>query len=117
MRRIPLHELNNEDLRILIGQNIGLEYLVPLAAAKLRMEPLSEGNLYPGDLLQNVLRADSKFWLAHIELRDEVTQIAKRAFSLLPSLCETDRKCAEEVLKAAYDIFERSDYFATHGRA
>lgn len=31
LRRIPLNEFTTENLRIMIGQNIGLTYLIPLA--------------------------------------------------------------------------------------
>ena len=31
LRRVPLGDLTPEDLRLLIGQDVGLEYLIPLA--------------------------------------------------------------------------------------
>jgi hypothetical protein len=65
LRRVPLRDFTAENLRIMIGQNIGLEYLVPLALERLQAEPYAEGDLYPGDLLVNVLRsAPSRFMAA-----------------------------------------------------
>lgn len=61
LRRIPLNEFTIEDLRIMIGQAIGLAYLVPLALEELRENILVEGNLYPGDLLVNIIKVDSNF--------------------------------------------------------
>ena len=36
LRRVPLRQFSVEDLRIMIGQDIGLQYLVPLALEHLR---------------------------------------------------------------------------------
>ena len=44
---VPLQELSCEDLRLLIGQKVGLPYLVPLALDALEFDPLEEGDLYP----------------------------------------------------------------------
>ena len=62
LRKKPLGLFTPEDLRIVIGQNFSLEYLIPIAIEKLQENILSEGNLYPGDLLNNVLNADVSFW-------------------------------------------------------
>ncbi len=62
LRKIPLAGLQIEDLRLLIGQQIGLKYLVPVALEKLSTDPLAEGDLYPGDLLQSILAVDPAYW-------------------------------------------------------
>jgi hypothetical protein len=56
LRTKPIDELAVEDLRLMIQQQIGLQYLVPIALQNLRENPLAEGDLYPGDLLVAVLR-------------------------------------------------------------
>ncbi|MFD4208614.1 contact-dependent growth inhibition system immunity protein [Micromonospora tulbaghiae] len=56
LRRKPLAEFTVEDLRVMIGQEIGVPALLPLALQVLRRDPLVEGDYYPGDLLANVLR-------------------------------------------------------------
>ena len=63
LRKIPVGELDIEDLRLLIGQQIGLKYLLDLAVEKLTADILAEGDYYPGDLLQSVLLIDPKYWL------------------------------------------------------
>jgi hypothetical protein len=75
LRRTPLREFTVEDLRIMIGQNIGLKYLVPLAIEQLRRDPLVAGDYYPGDLLEAVLRAESGFWQGYPHLRRAVQEI------------------------------------------
>ncbi len=117
LRRVPLSEFTMENLRIMIGQNISLPYLMPLALDVLRDNPFAEGDFYPGDLLQVVLRADSKFWVASPDLRSEAQQIVQNAFSILPSLDAIDRDTLRGALTDAYDIFKRAEYFAQHGRA
>jgi len=117
LRRVPLHQFTPENLRIMIGQQIGLPYLIPLALELLRKDPFTAGDFYQGDLLAAVLRADSSFWVASPALRAEAGRIAQQALSLLPSLDETDRKTAQDSLTDAYDIFQKAEYFAQHGRA
>ena len=65
LRRIPIGDLTIENLRLLIGQKIGLDWLVPLALARLVDEPLAEGDFYPGDLVTSVLRIDGAYWDSH----------------------------------------------------
>lgn len=62
LRRKPLHTFTTEDLRCMIGQQIGLHYLVPIAIDKLKENVFAEGDLYEGDLLEQVLRIDTSFW-------------------------------------------------------
>ena len=67
-----------EDLRIMIGQEIGTEYLMPYAIIELRKNILAEGDMYSGDLLSMVLSLDSSFWKEQVEftsiLKDLVTE-------------------------------------------
>lgn len=62
LRKIRLNEFSIEDLRLMIGQNEGLGYLIPLAIEVLTNDILAEGDMYEGDLLQNVLRVNAGFW-------------------------------------------------------
>jgi hypothetical protein len=75
LRRKPLGELNAEDLRIMIGQQVGLPVLVPLAVERLRRDPLEAGDFYRGDLLASVLRVDPSFWDQHPVLHDDVRAV------------------------------------------
>jgi hypothetical protein len=62
---LPLKSLNTEALRLLISQNIGLDFLIPLAMDRLKENILAEGDLYEGDLLKNVLDSDKEYWIKH----------------------------------------------------
>lgn len=64
LRKKPLKDFTTEDLRIMVGQNIGLKYLIPMALEVLKQNILADGDLYDGDLLHSVLRAEEEYWLA-----------------------------------------------------
>lgn len=64
-RRKPLRTLTPEELRLVIGQGIGLPWLVPLALSLLLEEPLRCVSLYSGDLLASVARVPAPYWAEH----------------------------------------------------
>ncbi|MCH5688927.1 contact-dependent growth inhibition system immunity protein [Niabella sp. W65] len=66
LRKVPITNLDIDDLRLLIGQQIGLKYIVPLALRALSKDILAEGNYYPGDLLKSVLEILKTFWVTQI---------------------------------------------------
>jgi hypothetical protein len=84
--RKPLSKFTVEDLRIMIGQNIGLEYLMPLAVEQLENNPFSEGDYYPGDLLWSVLRVKTDFWSKHRDLYSRVYEITNGLRQVLEKL-------------------------------
>src|ERR1700749_3536131 len=61
-RKFPVKDLSIEQLRTLIGQNIGLPYLIPLSIEVLRKDIIAEGDFYPGDLLSAVISCEDSFW-------------------------------------------------------
>ena len=61
-RKIPIKSLTIEQLRLLISQKIGIEYLTEIAIIKLEQNILAEGDLYQGDLLEAVSRIPTEFW-------------------------------------------------------
>jgi len=62
LRKLPLDNFTTEDLRIMIGQQISLDYLVPLALEVLKTDLFAEGDFFEGDLLKNVLAIKTEFW-------------------------------------------------------
>ena len=47
--------LTNEGVRLLVCQRIHLKHLLPVALGRLMSDPWLEGDMYPGDLLKNVV--------------------------------------------------------------
>ncbi|MBX6312194.1 MAG: hypothetical protein IRY99_04645 [Isosphaeraceae bacterium] len=68
LRKKPLKELTPEDLRFMLGQQISLPILMPMALDVLERDPFVGGDMYPGALLNAALRVDPEFWWAHPRL-------------------------------------------------
>jgi hypothetical protein len=88
LRTKPIGDYSVEDLRIMIGQRIGLQFLVPLALEILERDPLAEGDYYPGDLLKSVLGVDESFWVGEWEWRDRLQELLSRVVPVPKELTE-----------------------------
>ena len=64
LRKKWLQDFTAEDLRLMLGQDIGTLYLLPFALSVLDNDLLTEGDYYPGDLLNAVVNIDKKYWEA-----------------------------------------------------
>lgn len=98
LRLVPLEQLEPGDLRSMIGQQISLFFLVPLALEKLEENPLIEGTYYPGDLLKVVLEVPETFWGLHTNMRNLLRQIVVKTKELLVSLEEDEARLIRETL-------------------
>jgi hypothetical protein len=99
LRHKPLEHFSVEDLRINIGQNIALEWLLPMAIEHLQDDPFAEGDFYRGDLLNAVLTIEPLFWSDHRELREIVAHIAQDATARRQELDETEVEALEKGLR------------------
>jgi hypothetical protein len=79
LRKKPLKDFSTEDLRIKIGQNESLDYLMPLALEVLQANPLADGNYYEGDLLNSVLSVKKEFWESNPQFYEAVEKILQQA--------------------------------------
>ena len=61
-RKISIAELTNEQIRLLIAQKIGADYLIGIALEKLERNILTECDFYKGDLLMAVSSLPTEFW-------------------------------------------------------
>jgi len=75
--KVPLNQFTVEDLRLMIGQDFSLRYLIPLATEHLKEDIFVEGDMYPGDLLKNVLSVDTNFWRNNKHLWTEINELIK----------------------------------------
>jgi hypothetical protein len=82
LRKLQLRLFTVENLRIMLGQDIGSRYLVPMALEHLEADPFAAGDFYPGDLLCSVLSLPHEFWSANPELKKRVAAVAGRAIAL-----------------------------------
>lgn len=98
LRARPIGSLSPEELRIMIGQGVGLVHLVPVALERLAVDPLVEGDFYPADLLVAALRVGHEFWLAHPDDRRALREI----------VAGLDVARADPVVTEALRAFERA---------
>ena len=75
LRKKKLKDFTIEDLRLMIGQNIGNQFLIPLAINHLEQDINSEGDFYPGDLLKSVLTSETSYWRNNQNLKEEVVKV------------------------------------------
>ena len=92
LHKTPLAQFTVEDLRIMIGQGIGLRFLVPLALEQLRRDPLAQGDFYPGDLLGSLLGVSHSFWHDSPALRAQVADIVSRVSQVPEELADAVNK-------------------------
>ena len=77
LRKKQLQDLTTEDLRIMIGQEIGLYFLMPLAIETLTDNLFAEGDYYEGDLLKSVIDVDTKFWDDNKDYWQQLNELIK----------------------------------------
>lgn len=75
LRKPAIGTLSVEDLRLLLGQDIGTPYLLPRALRILEEAPLAEGDFFPGDLICAVMEHNAE--------APEVLDLARRAVQQL----------------------------------
>jgi len=100
----PIGEYTAEDLRLMIGQNTGLEYLIPKAIEVLEEDTFAEGDFYPGDLLEKVLCADPKFWNTLPQYAQALLALLEEKMDDFRSLDVTDE--IREGILSAYEKFK-----------
>ncbi len=105
LRKVQLRLFTIENLRIMLGQNVGSRYLVPIALEPLESDPLVSGDFYAGALLCNVLSLPSTFWAANPQLRTRVAAVAARAVADLKTREHDRGAIVERAVRKAYDLF------------
>jgi len=78
LRRKPIGQLTTGDLKIMISQNVGLRYLIPLALKIVEQNPLTEGDYFAGDLLQSLVNADSLVIQKNLSLYRNVLHVIQK---------------------------------------
>ncbi|MBI2431936.1 MAG: hypothetical protein HYV26_03610 [Candidatus Hydrogenedentes bacterium] len=84
----PVRRLTPAELWYLIGHDLGLEHLVPLALEKLEDDPLMQAHTYPGDLLVVLMEARPAFWREQHALWLEVIGLLEAAIQTIQARAE-----------------------------
>jgi hypothetical protein len=101
LRRVPLGSLSIEHLRLLVGQQVGLPWVLERAVQVLEANPLAEGDLYEGDLLAAVLSIPHHVLQRHPHLLERLWAVVERAAPSLQQRSSRDPWGAEsEMLRS-----------------
>ena len=95
-RKKPITKLSYEEIRLMIGQKIGLKYLLPVAVSILEKNPLIEVTFFNGDLLIQLLRLDIIDWKDNKTDSDRFRTIILDNYSLIESCEEIPIKMTEK---------------------
>jgi hypothetical protein len=101
LRRRPVGELAAGEIRTLLGQQEGVNVLMPFALESLESDPLQETMYYSGDLLVAALRVPRSYWTANPDQHTKIKTIIRRATDML-ALDEdlsTPMKSVEEAIE------------------
>jgi hypothetical protein len=98
LRHKPLREFTAEDLRFMLGQQISLPVLMPMALDVLETAPFAGDN--PGSLLHSALAVDTRFWRDHPDLWRRLRVVVVELDSLREFI-ERELGAAAERFKAA----------------
>ena len=63
IRKLPLTDLTNDDIAMMLRQKFSLDYIVPLATDKLRVDILAYGDTgSEGAIMDAILKIPADFW-------------------------------------------------------
>lgn len=66
IRKLPLSELTNDDIAMMLRQKFSLDYIVPLAIEKLQVDILACGETgSEGAIMEAVLKIPTDFWTSN----------------------------------------------------
>lgn len=97
LHRLPLKDFEAADLRRMIGQQMCLPYLVPLALRELHERPHADADLYEGALLNAVLDVKTAFWETRPDLAKALLDLVNGLSDKLSQMASFERN---GVLKA-----------------
>ena len=98
LRTLPLKDLSLEHLRMGISQDIGREYLIPIAIEKLKENPLAYGSYNEGELLATLIKASDHSVFATPKYKDQLAHLTELALNLLEGTSE-DRWFDEKLVE------------------
>jgi CDI immunity proteins len=108
-RKKKLQDLEPVDARLLISQNIGLAYIVPLAMKWLEKDILTEAIYYPGDLLESILRAPADFWKSNQDLWKKYDALLKKVGDYIIRKADLSDEIKASIQKN-YEAFSQNGY-------
>lgn len=94
---VPVKDLKWSQIRMLISQNIGLQFLVPWAIDALMKRPLYRAEFYDGDLFVACLGVEGNYWTNNLEQWHALSSILADLDSAMNSINEARVRFEVEV--------------------
>ena len=107
-RKKRIGDMDTNDFRLLIGQGVGLEFLIPKAIECLKRKILEDALYYPGDLLMVVLEAKREYWETHPSERRDVIDLVLKSRTSISQTEEIDEPELVHSILTAIDGFTAS---------
>lgn len=79
LRRKPVEDLTNGEVRLAVAQRVGFPLVLELALERLRPDPLLLADFYPGDVLAALVRIDEPEWEGRNDLRASLAELYRHA--------------------------------------
>jgi hypothetical protein len=108
LRSTKLRDYSAADIRFMIGQNIGLKYLIPLAIQKISANILLNTGYYEGDLLKTMLTSDPGFWDKNANMLHKMSMLLLAKKNKIESQPDDDFNIKKTLLRLSDSFLERS---------
>lgn len=112
LRKVPLNSLEIDDLRLLIIQQIGLSYVVPLAIEMLEKDILAEGMYFPGDLLKSILNVPENFWKLNKNYFNQLHAILEKGIDTIEN-SDTISTSIKASLKEDIEVLKNANFLTS----
>ena len=98
-----ISDLTESDIRLLVNQSFGLEYVIPLAINLLEEDLFLESDFYEGDLLLNLISIDNTYWKKHRDQWEKLHKTLTNQFNNIHQIIFDD--------SIKTDLIEKHDNF------
>jgi hypothetical protein len=78
LHKVKLKDYTAEDIRFMIGQNTGIEYLIPMAIEIFHTDIFIETDFYKGSLLEKVLEIPQDYWTQFPKQKKELLELIEK---------------------------------------
>lgn len=106
-RKKPISKLSDEEIRLLIGQKIGLKYLIPIALSIVKENLFVEITFFEGDLLVQLLRLLYSDWKENKEELESFKIIVNENLEEMKARREKENELIDGVLSMGIEEEKR----------
>jgi hypothetical protein len=92
LRRKPLDQLSDGEVRLAVSQKVSLPLILDLAIERVRADPLLEADCYPGDLLAALARLSDADWIGRAEPKLIVSGLVREVLEQADSSADSFRE-------------------------